>query len=223
MDCDAYRLLITGYVDGELSDQEMHSLKTHLETCEECLAYLKCTEAMRTSLKRYTFLKTVPPEIPINFAWNITEQLQGMREEEQLSLAARIRIAYHAFVLDIVERWVSSLRTRPFAWTTLVTGLLLVVAGVIALNMFPFSSTPDPQIAMAPHTKPLSANENPDQFVVVAPESESGFAEEPFIRMAQTDTESVEDYIYSHVTEVYQDRFVDDAVFVEYVQNAFME
>lgn len=240
MNCDAYRLLITGYIDGELSDHEMHTLKAHLQTCEECLADLKRAEAMKTVFKRYTLLQNAP-EVPVGFARNITDQVQEMVEEERIPLTARIKTAYRAFVLDLVDRWVNSLRTRPFAWTTLASCLVLVVAGVMFFNAFHFSFmqqsvefvevTPETVDRVAQLTSPTSEKLSPDLQIEIVPGEETIatdeeyviFAEEPFIRMAQNDTESVENYIYSHVTEVYQDQFVDDAVFVGYVQNAFTE
>jgi hypothetical protein len=49
-------------------------------------------------------------------------------------------------------------------------------------------------------------------------------ADEPFILVAHNDeAEPVEDYVYSHVIEAYQGHFVDDVMFVGYVQDAFIE
>ncbi len=47
--------------------------------------------------------------------------------------------------------------------------------------------------------------------------------ESPFIRVASHHTPSVEDYVYSHVVEVYQTHFMDDAVFVGYVHDVFTQ
>ena len=49
------------------------------------------------------------------------------------------------------------------------------------------------------------------------------FAESPFVRVAQSDTSPVEDYVYSHILEGYPDHIIDNVVFVGYVQNAFIE
>lgn len=241
MDCDAYRLLITGYIDEELSEQEMHTLKAHLQTCEDCLTYLKRAEGMKTALKRYTLCQNMP-EVPANFARNVSEQLQEMFEEERMSLGARLRTAYRGFVLDVVERWVSSLKTRPFVWTTSVSCLLLFVAGAMFLNVFRFSSMQEfvqvgketeQLVAVAP--QPMIRFEDDETMLEdmddsrfatetsTEPVPDDQFAAEPFIRVAQNGIESVEDYVYSHVIEVYQEPFVDDLVFVGYVQNAFIE
>ena len=38
--CDEYAALLDGYVDGELSPEEMIRVQTHLETCPGCQAYV---------------------------------------------------------------------------------------------------------------------------------------------------------------------------------------
>ena len=49
-------------------------------------------------------------------------------------------------------------------------------------------------------------------------------AEEPFVRIAHNDeSSSVDDYVYSHVIQGYQDQLVDDVVFVGYVQNTVLQ
>jgi hypothetical protein len=44
--------------------------------------------------------------------------------------------------------------------------------------------------------------------------------EESFLQFAKSESTPVEDYVYSHVITVSQDQFIDDAVFVGYVQDA---
>ncbi len=48
-------------------------------------------------------------------------------------------------------------------------------------------------------------------------------ADEAFIQVAHKQTRAVEDYVYAHVLEAFQDQFVDDAVFVGYVQNVVVD
>jgi anti-sigma factor RsiW len=116
MDCEAYRILISGYIDGELSEQEMQMLKVHLQTCEACAGYLQKLESMQTALKRYTLFQDMP-EIPSNFAGRVTEQLQDIIEEKQSSFGNTLRTRYRTWVIELAERWAGSLKTRPFAWT----------------------------------------------------------------------------------------------------------
>jgi len=312
MDCNAYRILITGYLDGELSDDEVQMLKTHLQTCGSCLTYLKRMETMETVLKRYTLLQEVP-EVPQDFAHNISAILQGITEKKKLSLAAKMRQKYREFVLDIVEKWVGSLRTRPFAWMASASFLVVLIAAVVSVNIFETvyekkplqypGVSPEPVIQVAQKEK-SPVERKSIQFPAVAPEPEkraetdiqaidggepieyvdvdvppvSTFrapkpgrtfkkedekspviepsrdgsiddesvviealrdrsmddepvevAEEAFIRftknegVAKNENVSVEGYVYSHIIEVSQDQFIDDAMFVGYVQDTLFE
>jgi hypothetical protein len=260
MNCDAYRILISGYIDNELSDDEMQSLKAHLPTCEACLLHLKQMEAMQTRLKRYTLFQDLPETSP-NFARKITDQLEKALQEEQLSIAARLRNKYRSFVFNIIELWVNSLQTRPFTWTTSVSCLLVLVMGLaffdvsqrISLRQSPQfeAEVPTSQsvipIAQQDEQQQIRSQEvaeSKESFPVVNVGSEPSIsapileaqddqfvemvevvkvAEEPFVRIAHNESSSVDDYVYSHVIEVYQDQFVDDAVFVGYVQNTILQ
>ncbi len=134
MDCNAYRILITGYIDGELSDDEMQMLKTHLQTCKSCFAYLIRAEAMKTVLKRCRLLQEVP-EVPPNFARNISVLLREAAKKEKFPFSVKLRAKYREFVLSIIERWVSSLKTRPFAWMTSISLLVILIAGVVFIDI----------------------------------------------------------------------------------------
>jgi hypothetical protein len=295
MECNAYRILITGYIDEELSDDEKQLLKTHLQTCKSCFAYLVRAEAMKTVMKRCRLLQDVP-EVPPNFAQNISATLRGIAEKEKLSFGAKVKKKYQEFVFGIIERWVGSLKTRPFAWMTSVSLLVVLVAGVVCVDIFrtvyqekSFQYTqvapkPTMQIAqndevssverqaiqapaeapapaVAPELKEWSEAESsglsegePIQYVDVTPVTTLRVAkqnggrinekakqlpvlgdssdrmmeegefiqvdEESFLQFAKSESTSVEDYVYSHVITVSQDQFIDDAVFVGYVQDA---
>jgi anti-sigma factor RsiW len=49
-ECSKYNLLISAYIDGELSEAEAEELKQHLDTCKDCRAYLKMLEAVSKQL-----------------------------------------------------------------------------------------------------------------------------------------------------------------------------
>jgi len=66
MSCETYQPLITGYLDGELTDEQRGGIEAHLETCEACrqeladltdlkasLAAIKFTEPTDTELERF--------------------------------------------------------------------------------------------------------------------------------------------------------------------------
>ncbi len=135
MECTEYRILITGYIDNELSDNEMHQLKVHLQTCEECVAHLHKMERMQSVLKRYQLVQDSPDASP-NFAQNISRILQETTPAEaRPSFMTRAFSRYRTFVSRLVERWITSLRARPVTWVTSMSCVLLVMAGVVLMDI----------------------------------------------------------------------------------------
>lgn len=272
MNCDAYRILITGYIDKELSDSEMQTLKAHLTTCEACLQYLQRQETMEAALKRYSLFQETP-EIPVNFASKVTEQLQDILEEEQpVSLGERVTEQVRAVVTHLVERWASSLKTRPFAWTASMSCFVLLFAGLLFFEVYqrtyqPMSAlnagTSETALVTPQTSSQLSEDAAPQMIVAQTQETpekeemvelvdldmetfirfeDDGVSEkrgafdqdfqgteasnsdkELLLRVAHNDPGSVEDYVYSHVIEINQDRLVDDVVFVGYVQDVSIQ
>ncbi len=252
MECSSYRIFINGYLDEELSPDELLKLKTHLQSCAECREYLRRAETMKTTFKHYTLFHPTP-KVPEQFARQITTHIEEVVRAETPSLAARIRSAYRTFVLELAERWAGSLRTRPFAWTTLASCLLVCFAGILFFSMTSYSPTPEmAQVGETSPTAPVSAHypaqtgsppsssdqehassfaDTPDSLIRFEESGESvsddtelvEFAEAPYVRVAQSDTGPVEEYVYSHVLEGYPDHLIDSAVFVGYVQNSLLE
>lgn len=141
MDCESSRILIAGYIDEELSDEETRALKNHLQTCEGCLVHLQRMQAMHTVLKRYTFLQDAPA-VPVNFARNITAQLQKAAVKQPPPLLAVLQRKYWAAVFQIVAWWRRSLRARPMIWTAAASLLLIVTTGIVFMNIVRLPSQP---------------------------------------------------------------------------------
>lgn len=281
MNCEASRILISAYLDGELSEQEARLLKAHLQTCESCVSYLQQQEALKNALKHYTLFQE-SLEAPSDFAKKVAIKLQETFTPEQPPLAARIRRTYRHFVFGFVDSWVNSLKTWPFTWATAVSCMLVLVVGLVSIKVvqqvswqeqarmanlevespssIPASSalpdaprasrglqqSPSPEkivsdgqevfqtVELIPETRDMaykqkkaadfssSLQEETIEFVetngLIVEEEDS-----PFIRVASHQGPSVEDYVYSHVVEVYQTHFVDDAVFVGYVHGVFTQ
>ncbi len=232
MKCDAYRILITGYIDEVLSENENRMLKQHLQTCESCLHHLQRQEALRTTLKRYAFLQE-PPVVPLNFAQKVTAQLQP--ETVSVFQPERLTQRIRQGVLRFVEAWSINLKANPFAWTAAVSCAMMLVVGLLAFNMFYSPAAHQPvqleakasvESAVTPavlsvQSEPLpnviSDAENPSVF-------EIGFVEEQSsVAPAQARTTASEGYVYSHVVGGYQDRLIDDIMFVGYAQDAVIQ
>jgi hypothetical protein len=236
MNCDAYRILISGYIDEELSDNESHRLKLHLKHCGSCLQYLQQQERMQAAIKRYTFVQEAP-EVPALFASKIALQLEdGLRQAPSPSFAERLSSRIHAKVLKFVDAWIGSLKLRPFAWTASASFFFLLFSALVMNEMYQQSS---PQYLAERKvsinetaslddisTESLIQFEEPtlaeidseldgSDFIVIAELNEGSV---PLATPQKSDP--VQDYVYSHVVGAYQDRLSEDAMLVGYVQKA---
>lgn len=268
MNCEASRILISAYLDGELSDQETQMLKVHLQTCETCVHYLHQQEILNNALKHYTLFQE-SPRVPSGFAKKVTAKLQEELPQKRL-VVDQISWTYQKFVFGFVERWAKSLKASPFIWTAAVSCMVVLTIGLVSFQVVqqaswqeqakvvligtestsePSDSSPESDISdsrkqLALREEMPAASERAPQIAARAPESKAVTEQEqeeetgevvevdeliveedgtPFIRVASNHAASVEDYVYSHVVEVYQTHFVDDALFVGYVQDAFTQ
>jgi anti-sigma factor RsiW len=85
-DCKEYELMISSYVDGELSEKETEALLAHLDSCASCRAllsvYRNISEAAGESML----------EVPDGFSASIMKKVKEMPAEPTLiSLPARLR------------------------------------------------------------------------------------------------------------------------------------
>lgn len=272
MNCEASRILISGYLDEELSDQETRLLKAHLQQCETCVNYLQSQETLKNALKHYMLFQE-SPQVSDDFAKKVTAKLEEKLPQKRASVVEHIRWTYQKFVFGFVDGWVNSLKARPFIWTTAASCMVILLIGFVSFQVVqqatwqeqakvvfigtespsepstfspksdPLPSPPQPQMALretlsveheeslrgvesVPESLTVAEQEARENDVIEFTELDELIVEEdgsPFIRVASNHTPSVEDYVYSHVVEVYQSHFVDDALFVGYVQDAFTQ
>jgi hypothetical protein len=251
MECTASRILITGYIDNELSGDEIQQLKTHLATCEECVAYLQKMEQVKTVFKRYHLLQEIPAGSP-DFARAVTQSIQAtITSEPQPSILMTWLQTYRAFVLRFVDSWISSLRARPVTWVTSVSCLMIFLLGPLFVDItrtLPFQPSAS-FVAVAP-TEQAVTDSNIQQPALKGREAEPSPASTPFIlafednagddegqgipefiqfsedavvHVAKTNTAAVNRYVYSHVLEAAQGQLLDSAVFAGYVQDALFQ
>ncbi len=245
MECTVYRILITGYIDNELSDDEMHQLKSHLQTCGGCVAHLRKMERMQTVLKRYHLVQEVP-ETSRNFARNISRILQETTPaESRPAFLERVVSRYRAFVRRLVERWIASLRARPVTWVTSVSCLLILMAGVVFMDMTHTIQQPPRYALLLPDQNPIATAPQPvtiteyrddrqnrpeaSPILEAAVEDDAGlpdfiqFSDEAVVQIAKTHSEPVASYVYSHIVEASQEQLLDNAMFASYVQDALFQ
>lgn len=163
MDCQGYRILISGYIDGELSDAETQELKGHLQDCGDCLSYLKRLETMETVLKRYQLLQEVP-DVSEDFARNLTAALHTKFQHERVPWMVRWRQKGRRWVIGFVEGWATSLRQRPFAWVMATSVFVVFLAGVMFVEVLPglYDHT-----TLSPSVEKVA--QESDQYVEIAP------------------------------------------------------
>ena len=254
MKCEGYRVLITGYIDGELSDREMHTLKMHLNECNECLQHLQRQEKMQAMFKRYSLVQE-HPVIPEHFASTITEHLHGnLQEKQAVSFLKTWTERYQRFAFRVIEGLIRSLKVRPLAWTASMSSVLVLLAGILFFELYQYSSKYtipqfSRQIEYGENESLLVASIEEDEVplfgdmeqesLIVFEDSEipvdetssgdsaqvlSRFVpsypatQQQIVKAASHNPDPVEDYVYSHVMEVYQERLVEDVVLVGYVQ-----
>lgn len=249
MECTVSRILITGYIDNELSDQEMHQLKTHLQTCENCVAHMRKMEQMKTVFKRYHLIQELPDASP-NFARNVSRIIQDTATPEpRPSLFLRGMQAYRSYMVHLAETWVASLKARPVTWVTSASCLLILLTGLVLTDitqiirqfplysLIPFTEQAPPSSETYPSVAILTRDEEgrnapsslPVHITALENDARSTegtglpdfiqFSDEPVVQIAKTNSEPVGSYVYSHIVEASQEQFLDNAVFASYVQD----
>ena len=225
MNCDAYRILISGYIDEELSDSESQRLKAHLKECAACLQHFQQQEKVQAALKRYSFIHDAP-EVPVNFASKITQQIEDeLQQAPAPSFTERLKDRFRARVLNFVEAWIGSLKVRPFAWTASASCFFVLFAALVMNEMY--HQTPQ---HLAQQTSSISETASLDEMSTesLIQFEDTDLAEQGheldgsnFIVMAErAKSDPMQDYVYSHVVEAYQDRLSEDAMLIGYVQGA---
>ena len=236
MTCDAYRILITGYIDDELSETDMAALKAHLRACKPCVQHLERQEALRITLKRYAFMQDAPV-MPTSFAQSVTARLQAARAEEQPArrLHWTPRAAWQG-ATEMVSVWGERLKIHPVRWAAATCSLALLagLASFMLLNDSPSKQAAQLQAkAEATPTaleqpRHLSSAPQPNTASdAAASDAEAvafGFVEDASeVLSVQKQPSNGGGYIYSHVVGGYQDRLADDAMFVTYTQDEFLQ
>jgi predicted anti-sigma-YlaC factor YlaD len=76
MNHDELRILISSFVDGEVTDEEKKDVLAHLEVCSECRIFLKQMKQLHAEIRNID-----PIELPNAFTENVTHL--AMQQDEQ--------------------------------------------------------------------------------------------------------------------------------------------
>ena len=84
--CEDYAALLDLYVDGELSPEDMDRVRSHLETCPGCRAYVDDALAIRAA-----FPDVEDTEVPTGFAESVMSAVQAAAQERPAAPQAKKR------------------------------------------------------------------------------------------------------------------------------------
>jgi hypothetical protein len=135
MNCERYHLLITGYLDGELSPEEQTELLAHLEHCPACEEELRQHRKLKEITGRMQFKE--PEDRVWDYYWaNVYNRLERGAAWIFLSLGAILLLSYatyelvrEVFLLEGVS-WVVRIGV-----VSLVVGFYTLLASVIRERM----------------------------------------------------------------------------------------
>ena len=98
MNCERYHLLITGYLDGELSPDEQTELLAHLELCSSCEEELRQHRKLKEITGRMQFKE--PEDRVWEYYWaNVYNRLERRAAWILLSLGGVLLLSYATYLL----------------------------------------------------------------------------------------------------------------------------
>jgi general stress protein CsbA len=125
MNCERYHLLITGYLDGELSPDEQTELLAHLELCSSCEEELRQHRKLKEITGRMQFKE--PEDRVWEYYWaNVYNRLERRVAWILLSLGGVLLLSYATYEL------VYELFLYELSWIVRI-GVVSLVVGFYAL------------------------------------------------------------------------------------------
>jgi len=124
MYCEDYSELITGYLDGELTETEVAQLAGHLNVCTRCYRCLEDIGHLKGLLKQYASTKVLSPSLRFS-----RKVLRGIQKE---TTGARKKISWRTLA-------------RPLtAWVAAAAMLLLTLFAGILYSWMEAPKSPPP-------------------------------------------------------------------------------
>ena len=125
MNCERYHLLITGYLDGELSPDEQTELLAHLEQCSSCEEELRQHRKLKEITGRMQFKE--PEDRVWEYYWaSVYNRLERRVAWILLSLGGVLLLSYATYEL------VYELFLYELSWIVRI-GVVSLVVGFYAL------------------------------------------------------------------------------------------
>ncbi len=126
MRCEEFQSLITGYLDGELSDEQRTALEIHLADCQGCQRELAEERELKAGLERVAFREPADDELERFWqsVYNRTERGLGWI----LFTVGAIALLSFGVIMLIGELFVDS----EVSWIVKI-GVVAVIAGAVLL------------------------------------------------------------------------------------------
>ena len=135
MNCERYHLLITGYLDGELSPDEQTELLAHLELCSSCEEELRQHRKLKEITGRMQFKE--PEDRVWEYYWaNVYNRMERRVAWILLSLGGVLLLSYatyelvHELFLHEGLSWIVRIGV-----VSLVVGFYALLASIIRERM----------------------------------------------------------------------------------------
>ena len=126
MSCEEFKPMITGYLDDELSPDQLKSLQEHLATCQDCAGELDNLRDLKENLAMIKFRE--PSDAELDRYWkSIYNRLERGLGWILFSAGAIIVLCYGGF------RMIEQVIEDPSIDLLLKIGLVALVFGVVVL------------------------------------------------------------------------------------------
>jgi len=126
MNCDEFKPMLTGYVDGELSAELRAALEQHLDGCEACKRELASLSRLKEELAMMKFKE--PTDVELERYWHsVYNRLERGLGWVLFSLGAIIVLCYGGFKL------VEEIVRDPGVTVLLKVGVVALVFGTVIL------------------------------------------------------------------------------------------
>ena len=126
MSCEKFKPMITGYLDDELSADQLQSLQEHLATCQDCAGELDNLRDLKENLAMIKFRE--PSDAELDRYWkSIYNRLERGVGWILFSAGAIILLCYGGF------RLIEKVIRDPSIDMLLKIGLVALVFGVVVL------------------------------------------------------------------------------------------
>ena len=101
MGCKKYRILLSGYIDGALSDPEKHELESHLESCVQCKNELELLQNYKKFSSSFEHRKA--PESIRDHVWGSISESDPEKPEKGKGKVLSLNLAWLLIAASVIS------------------------------------------------------------------------------------------------------------------------